>query len=355
MSAVAVQLRALLVGTTELHREQITWRRPMLSASVTALVTAGCLVLGAPDLALSVALGAWFAGMADSGQPVGDYWRGMLWTTLWVSVGAVVGGFASEFGTVELIVVAIMAIACGFAGALGARGVLNGMLTLAVYAIFAGSPTSDRGAILLGLFVALGGLIQTLAVVLPAVIGHRGKLARTVERPERILARLRSHGQRDDDFLRHALRLSVAMVVASLFAQLSAWPHEYWIPMSVAWMARPDRFGTSTRVAQRILGTVVGIVAAVVMIDDLNLHQYGLVIVIGLGVLISLAFLRANYSIAVIGITLAVIALFSIQGDSVGETAPSRIASTLVAGVITVLASFLWPSNAHSQSATSRE
>ena len=56
-----------------------------------------------------------------------------------------------------------------------------------------------------------------------------------------------------------------------------------------------------------------------------------------------LAFVRANYAIAVGGITIFAISLMSLVGDPVAEVSVIRLLSTLIAGVIVIGASFLWP------------
>ncbi len=341
---MAFPLRTVLLGTARVRREQLTWRRPLQSSVVTAVLTAMCVAIDEPQFALAIAIGAWFAGIADTGEAIGDHWRSMAWTTLWVSLAALVGALASEHNAAEVGIVVVMSLACGFVGALGARGALNGMLALVVYAIFAGSPTSDRGAIQMFALVAVGGIVQILVAVLPAAARRSQRLASSVDPRDLVRVRLAIHLNTDDDFVRHAVRLAIAMLIASLVANISGWPHEYWIPMSVAWMARPDRFGTATRVIERILGTIAGIVIAAVVVDGMELGPYGLVVFVGVGVFFCLAFLRANYPVAVIGITCAVVALFAIQGETVAETAPTRIVATVIAGVITVLTSFIWPS-----------
>ncbi len=82
---------------------------------------------------------------------------------------------------------------------------------------------------------------------------------------------------------------------------------------------------------------------AVVLIDGLNIDGYGIAVVVGVGALVMLVFLAADYTVAVAGITVIVMSLFSLICEPVADTAPSRIASTLVAAVIVVLASAALP------------
>ena len=157
-------------------------------------------------------------------------------------------------------------------------------------------------------------------------------------------ARIRAHAQRRDDFARHGARLAVAMVIASAIGHTSDWPHQYWIPMTVAWLSRPDTSGMATRVLSRVAGTILGTALAIVIIDGLGISGYGLAIAVGLGSLVAVVYLAVDYTIAVAGITVIVMALLSLLGEPIAETAPSRIASTLVAAVIVVLASAALPS-----------
>jgi uncharacterized membrane protein YccC len=64
--------------------------------------------------------------------------------------------------------------------------------------------------------------------------------------------------------------------------------------------------------------------------------------VAGAGVGLCLAFVRANYSISVIGVTLVIISLFALQGEPVGETLVYRLAATAIACLIAAVASLFW-------------
>jgi uncharacterized membrane protein YccC len=70
--------------------------------------------------------------------------------------------------------------------------------------------------------------------------------------------------------------------------------------------------------------------------------QLGFVLFAALGIFPLMAFINANYSIAVIGITLLVISLFALDGLPVSTTGPIKIYCTLIAAGITVAASYLF-------------
>jgi len=51
--------------------------------------------------------------------------------------------------------------------------------------------------------------------------------------------------------------------------------HQYWIPMTVAWISKPDSTGTRVRVAQRVGGTALAVLVMASWVfgsPDLNGH-----------------------------------------------------------------------------------
>ena len=336
-------MKKVLLGTAPITIGSLSWRRPIVVAVVTAALTAFAIWYGEPAMAFPLAIGSLFTGIGGIGEAPGHRWRIMLWTGLWVGLAAILGGFMSNIGLAELAVVAVLAAGCGFAGTLGSRGVIVGVLTLVTYAIFAGTPDTEVGSLEAGALVGLGALVQMAALLIPVLVRNRHLIRGREDDLPSMRSRIRAHAQRRDDFARHGARLAVAMVIASAIGHTSNWPHQYWIPMTVAWLSRPDTSGMATRVLSRVAGTIIGVALAVVLIDGLNINGYGIAVVVGVGALVMLVFLAADYTIAVAGITVIVMSLFSLIGEPVAETAPSRIASTLVAAVIVVLASAALP------------
>ncbi len=337
-------MKRVILGTAPLRVTSLSWRRPIVVASVVGGLTGLALWFGEPAAAFPLAVGSLFTGLGGISEAPGHRWRIMLWTGLWVGLAAILGGFMSNVGVAELAVVALVAAACGFAGTLGPRGVLVGVLTLVTYAIYAGTPDTGIGSLESGALVGLGALIQMAALLIPVLLRNRQLLRGREDDLPSMRARIRAHAQRRDDFARHGARLAVAMVIASAIGHTSDWPHQYWIPMTVAWLSRPDTSGMATRVLSRVAGTILGTALAIVIIDGLGISGYGLAIAVGLGSLVAVVYLAVDYTIAVAGITVIVMALLSLLGEPIAETAPSRIASTLVAAVIVVLASAALPS-----------
>jgi len=345
-----IHLRHVLMGPTAISRDQIIWARPLVTAIIAATITFGCMYFDQVGSVFPLAIGAIFVGIANTGTTSSDQIKGMSWCVLWATLATLSGGLAATLDMTQVPFAMVMALIAGFAGALGKRGGLIGVLSLVIYVIFSGAPDTDRTAITSAVLLAIGGLVQLLIGGAFALLSNRRHpITQQVttdnvsEVKRSVIERLQEHTKRESQFARHAVRLAVAVGVATAIAQGTGWPHEYWIPMTVVWMSRPDKNGTSTRVVERTLGTFLGIGASLFFLDLIGTGPIRIALYIFIGTLFSLAFINANYPIAVAGITLIVITLFVFDGEPLSETVPYRILSTLVAAVITIAASFLWP------------
>lgn len=340
---MAIAGNEIMRSTTRITRENLHWRRPLITGVVTGLIAAGCIATGHTSYAVPLAVGAWFTSLTDTRQAMGVHWRTMAWTALWIAVGATMGGLASTLGYWQLLVVAAMSVLCGFAGSLGGLGIGNGSLTLVMYAIFAGAPVSDRTALQTGLLALIGGAITIVVTLSIYLVGARNQLHERAAPAAPVGIRLRTHLHFGDENVRHGMRLAVVMVVATALAHLLGWPHEYWIPMTVAWVSRAGQHLTLERTWHRVLGTLAGIAIVYLLLLTAGNSPYELAVLVAAGSTMTLIFARANYALAVTGITIAVMSLFAIEGQSVDVNAPYRIWATLIAGALLTLGAFLWP------------
>lgn len=320
----------------------VHWKRPLRAAIVAGVLCSITIAIGQPQMAIPLVVGAFFTGLADVAEPIGIHWRSMSWTALWLTIGTLLGGFSSRLGYEELIVVMVVGFLCGLAGVVGQRGALNGMLALVMYAIFAGSPITiltnweNTG------LVALGGTVQVLVFVIPVMLFSRSSLRSAAHASAPFLDRLRQGFDIKNAFFQHALRLALAMIVATAVSDYLAWPHLYWIPMTVAWVSKPDRDGTDYRVVHRFIGTLAGLLVCLAIIEGLQLHSYGLALFMALGVFTCLVFVRSNYSISVVGVTMLVVGVFSLNGDPLRETIHYRTTATALGCLIAAAFMFMW-------------
>jgi uncharacterized membrane protein YccC len=325
-------------------REQIVWQRSIITAIIAAIITFACIELDQVAAIPPLVLGAVFVGVANTGTKPAEQIKGMAWCLLWAALATLLGGLVASLSMGQIPFVMAMALLTGFAGALGQRGALIGILSMVLFITYSGAPDSDRTAITTVVSLVLGGLVQLfIGGAIALALNRRKPLTDQVfEISRSVVDRLSEHKRRDDQFVRHALRLAIAVGVATAIAQSTGWPHEYWLPMTVVWVSRPDRNGTTTRVVGRTLGTLLGIGIAFVFIQVIGAGSILTPIYIFIGALLFIAFFNANYPVAVSGLTFIAVNLFTLEGEILREVNLYLILCTLIAAVITVAASFLW-------------
>ncbi|MBU6364320.1 MAG: FUSC family protein, partial [Acidobacteria bacterium] len=149
----------------------------------------------------------------------------------------------------------------------------------------------------------------------------------------------------DDLIVRHAVRLSLAIGAGTLIALAAHFPHSSWLPMTVAWVMRPDAAGTVVRTLARLAGTIAGVVIVGLVIAATGVSAVPVVALVLLGALLFGAFLLPNYAIATIGATAFIVAMFTFLGAPIITTADTRTYGTLIAGALALGATALIPSN----------
>ncbi len=158
--------------------------------------------------------------------------------------------------------------------------------------------------------------------------------------------RLRQHFKPNDLFVTHGLKLAITFTLASGLSLLH-WDHSkslhaYWIPLTVAWICKPDLGGTISKVGMRMVGSALGVVLAVLALKLIGTDD-GIILITALGALLTVAFLWANYTLTVIGITMVVLCLGALTGSPVGDEAWVRLWATLVGGLLVVVTSVIRP------------
>lgn len=296
-----------------------------------------------PFLALPLAFGALASGLSEAGEEFGRRWRTMLWTTLWLMVSVALAGVLSDHLAVGLLGTALVGLIAGYSGTAGPRAGIGGLLMLVVFTVFLGIPDTPLGAIENSLAIGLGGLIQALATIVVGIAAHPRELGISVQKVQPPWLRVRPHLVWDDQYTRHALRLAVTVTLATAISHLGDLPDTYWLPMTVAWMTKPDYNGTTARVLQRIAGTVGGLLFVALVFDVLHAQGQWTSVICMLAAALAVAYMSANYAIAVIGVTSLIVPLLILSGQPSGETLVLRLAATLLAGVMTWTSLYLWP------------
>jgi len=147
--------------------------------------------------------------------------------------------------------------------------------------------------------------------------------------------------------VRYALRLSIAVSLATTLSLLLRIPHGYWMPMSVAILLKPDFHTTRQRIWQRLGGTIAGGLLAGVL--SLVLYNPGLLLML-MVLCCFLAFLARKRHYGTYAFFLTAFLVFSTDIGHPGNwtVALVRVASNLVGAILACLAvSLLWPKWEH--------
>ena len=319
------------------------WVGALRVGLVVSIVLAFCISTGNLAWALPLATGAMFTGMAEAGEASGHRWRTMIWATFWLCIASLIAGTLADQLWLGLIATAAFSALTGISGAAGPRAGLIGLLGLVVFTIFLGAPDSATTPVQASILIACGGALQALVMIVPNLILNPTLFIKSYERMPSFWNRVRPHLVWGDMYVDHAVRLTIAVTTATVIANMSGLSHQYWLPMTAAWVTQAGRLGTIKRVVSRVLGTIVGLVLVLIAIDMLHAQDWWLALFCGVGGAAAVGFITANYIYAVTGVTSLIVTLLWLDGDPLTNTAPQRIGETIVAGIIAIITLSIWP------------
>lgn len=330
------------MGATHVEKSGVLWGPGLRTALVFGVMATWCVAVHQPANALPLAIGCVFVAFAEAGEDIGRRWRTMAWVTLWIMLAAFTAVVLSERTVLGVLASGVVALGCGIAGVAGPRAALGGVLTLVTFTIFLGAPQLPAAALDNALLAGLGGLVITIVTVAPTVLREpRARLASQVAVPG-LWSRIRPQLRLDNPFIRHGIRLSVVIMVATVMAEMSGVEHAYWLPMTIAWVTKPDADGTVGRVAGRLLGTLAGLAVCWALLIMLHVSGYVAAGLCAVAAGLVIGYIAANYAIAVAAITVLVVVLFSIEGDPVSSAIDVRLVATVLAAMMTIGASYIW-------------
>lgn len=297
---------------------------------------------------LPLGVGMLFAAIADRGSSLQRRATSMTAAAFAVTVGTAAGCLVSDSIVLHILFGGIAALIGGFAGAAGIPAMTAGVLGLVVFTIFSGSPIDLLDWKSNTLLMLLGALLMMATVF--AEFALRSLFRRSPQiRGEMLdggaLERARVHLHWTDEFVLHSIRLSIVIMIATALEELLTFPHSYWIPMTVAWISRPDRDGTVEKVTLRVAGTLLGVAIAGSLIALTPATSGESLAMIGIACYVVLAFLAPNYAIAVTGITCFTFFLFHLVGYPLDGSILTRVGSTLLAAALVLTAIHIDPRN----------
>ena len=143
------------------------------------------------------------------------------------------------------------------------------------------------------------------------------------------------------DTFRHALRVSIAATFGYVLSQMIMLGHSYWILLTIIVILKPAYSITKKRNYERVLGTIAGAFAGLVILyfikDNTALFVIMLLLMTG-----TYSFVRTNYLVAVVFMTPYVLLLFHLlNNDQFKTVLTDRIVDTVIGSAIAFAANFL--------------
>ncbi|WP_227006123.1 YccS family putative transporter [Marinifilum sp. N1E240] len=143
--------------------------------------------------------------------------------------------------------------------------------------------------------------------------------------------------------LRYAIRLSTCFLIGYLLLHFLHLEKGHWILLTSLFVCQPSYSETRRRLFQRILGTLSGVVAGVLIVQVLP-TMAGQIVLLLTAAYAFFVWLKKNYALSVVFVTIFVIAAFNIiAGKGVAVMGP-RILDTIIGAVLAIgVVRFMWP------------
>ncbi len=142
---------------------------------------------------------------------------------------------------------------------------------------------------------------------------------------------------------RHAVRLTLCLVIGYALMVAFAIPKGTWIPLTALFVCQRSYVATRQRLTQRIIGTVSGVVLGVIFAQLLP-TQAGQIVLLLVSIFTFFYWVRKRYAYAVVFVTIFVIAAFNLQTGTGVEVMGYRLLCTFIGALLAYLSvRYLWP------------
>ncbi|MGZ2371945.1 YccS family putative transporter [Ancylomarina sp. YFZ004] len=143
--------------------------------------------------------------------------------------------------------------------------------------------------------------------------------------------------------LRYAIRLSACFLIAYVLMLGFNIEKGEWILLTSLFVCQPSYSETRRRLFQRVLGTLTGVLAGVLIVQLLP-TMAGQTLLMLVATYAFFVWLRKNYAVSVVFVTIFVIAAFNVTAGKGLIILGPRIMDTIIGAVLAIAAvRFLWP------------
>ncbi len=158
-----------------------------------------------------------------------------------------------------------------------------------------------------------------------------------------VLATLRANLDWRSSAFRHAIRLAIAVAIGDAIARSITWERNYWIPMTIAVVLKPDFTSTFSRGVLRLCGTLVGLLAATLLYHLFPEDALTELLLVGVFTFLLRWAGPGNYGVFSIAISGLIVFLIAQTGVSPAEVIFERAINTTAGGLLALTAYALWP------------
>jgi hypothetical protein len=157
------------------------------------------------------------------------------------------------------------------------------------------------------------------------------------------LMTLRANLTRHSTAFRHALRLAVAIAIASGISRVAHLPRGYLMPMTALLVLKPEFHDTFARGAARIAGTIAGAAVATLIVHLLVPGAGGLTLLVLACVWACYAVFRMNYALFTVCLTGYIVFILMLGGVAEMAAVTTRGLYTIEGGVLALALYAIWP------------
>lgn len=149
---------------------------------------------------------------------------------------------------------------------------------------------------------------------------------------------------------RHSVRVTLGLLIGFIVSLFLDVGHSYWILLTIVTIMKPAFSITKQRNLYRIAGTLVGVFSGFIVLYILK-DDATLFIIMMIAMTVAYSFLKLNYFVASVGITLYVVLSFNfLNPHHISEVLLDRVVDTVIGSVIAYLiSSFVLPVWEHTQ------
>ena len=293
-----------------------------------------------PAAAMIAAGGAQTAGFGSFQKPLLFRAGPMVLASIGMAVSTAVG--SSAHNTVALVAIAVVwAFVYGMCNAISPPAAWVGQQCCTFLVVSSAFPDAPRQALLRGLCVLGGGLLQTLMVEF--FWQFTRPAASSIDTPETHPPGWRTRALRANLTLksgtcRYAIRLSAIAAVSVITYRHLGFANAYWVPMTALIIPKPELFVTAERVVSRILGTLIGGGIATVIAAAFRPQGFVLAVLVVLFIWAAYSLQNVNYALYVTLLTGYIAFLLAIGHLPENQVAFHRIFATVLGGVIALTA-----------------